>query len=102
MAEYKAKSSLYDGEVEEKKVEQIVSSPVRTKKKTIWDKIHEEFISEDGKSVGDYIVLDVLVPAIKKTISDIITNGIDMLLFGSSRSRGGTTVSRIPYGSYYD
>lgn len=90
--------------IEPKKVEAVVSNPVKTKKKSFWDKITDEFISEDGKDVGDYIIIDVLVPAIKKTISDIVTNGIDMILFGG---RGTKTTNNIPayrvsYRNYYD
>lgn len=104
MAEVKLKSSLDNKYVEEpKKVEQIVTSPVKMKKRSFWDKVHEEFISEDGKSVGDYILLDVLVPAIKKTISDIVTNGIDMILFGGTRSSNNSLPgTRVSYRTYYD
>lgn len=37
------------------------------------------FISEDAGNIKSYVVLDVLVPAIKKAIADIVTGGIDML-----------------------
>ena len=45
-------------------------------------KFADVFISEDVNNVKSYIVMDVLVPAIKKAISDIVTNGIDMILYG--------------------
>lgn len=103
MAEYKPKTSLTVVEEEPKKVEQIVTGTVKTKKKSFWSKVQDEFISEDGKSVGDYILLDVLVPAIKKTISDIVTNGIDMLLFGGRNTSGSYVPgSRVSYRNYYD
>jgi hypothetical protein len=45
---------------------------------------------------------DVLIPSFKKAIQDIVTNGIDMLLYGKvSGNRSGSNVSRISYGSYY-
>ena len=107
MEEYRPKSSLEvrrELEEEPRKVEQIVNGPVKTKKKSFWSKIHDEFISEDGKSVGDYILLDVLVPAIKKTISDIVTNGIDMILFGGTRTNNSSYIpgTRVSYRNYYD
>lgn len=85
------------------KVEKVVTSEVRTKKKTGFNKFADEFISEDAKNVKSYIVTDVLIPAVKKTISDIITNGIDMLLYGGkgSGSRSGSA-SKVSYRSYYD
>ena len=47
--------------------------------------------------------MDVLIPAIKKAISDIVTNGIDMLLYGESGGkRSGSVASKVSYRNYYD
>ena len=59
--------------------------------------------TEDAKSVGSYILLDVLVPAIKNAAYDMITNGISMMLFGSNKptnSRPINGVRSTPYVSY--
>ena len=65
-------------------------------------KFLSEFIADDIHNIKDYILWDVLLPAIKNAISDTVTNGIDMLLFGQTRTRGGNTVKRItPYSSLY-
>ena len=47
--------------------------------------------------------MDVLIPAAKNTVSDMVQTGIDMLLFGERRSRGTSnrTKSFVSYGSYY-
>ena len=37
--------------------------------------------------MSSYILHDVLVPAAKNTLSDIVSGGIEMLLFGDSRPR---------------
>lgn len=105
MQELKSINSFNEKEVvEPKKVEPVVSNPVKTKKKGFWSRVSEEFISEDGKGVGDYILIDVLVPAIKKTISDIVTNGIDMILYGNTRRSSNNSVPayRVSYRNYYD
>lgn len=61
------------------------------------------FISEDVNNVKSYIVMDVLVPAIKKAISDIVTNGIDMILYGEAgKSKKNSTASKVSYQKYYD
>ena len=66
------------------------------------------FIGETGMSVVDYIFRDVLVPAAKSTISDIIGNGIEMLLYGESTTRTGSRSRRdrvrtkVSYTDYYD
>lgn len=89
---------------EESRGRRRVRAKAIRQKRTFAQTIAEMFVGE-GRSIGDYILRDVLVPAAKSTINDMITTGIEMLLYGdggkpSSRSRDkrGTTVS---YGSYY-
>lgn len=87
----------------EKKIEKVISGSVKSKKKNEIQKFADVFISEDVNNVKSYIVLDVLVPAIKKAISDIVTNGIDMILYGESgRTKKNSTSSKISYRSYYE
>lgn len=86
----------------EKKVEKIVSGSVKTKKKNEVQKFADVFLSEDVHNVKSYILLDVLVPAIKKAISDIVTSGIDMILYGGSGHKKNTTSSsRVSYNKKY-
>lgn len=106
--DYTPNSNKYKKEQEEKKKEEkkltsVVSAGAKTKKKSEMAKLSDIFISEDIHNVKSYVFLDVLVPAIKKAISDIVTNGIDMILYGDSgqsdRKRSGA--SKVSYGSYY-
>lgn len=87
--------------IPEKSVEKVISGTAKTKKKS---KLKEVFVSEDVESVKSYILMDVLVPAVKKAISDIVTNGIDMILYGENGSdeHRKSTASKISYRSYYD
>ena len=88
---------------DEKRVEKVVSGKVKTKKKSEIKKFTDIFISEDIENVKSYILLDVFIPAVKKAISDIFTNGIDMLLYGDSgRSRRKPPVDRVSYNQRYD
>ena len=87
----------------EKKIEPVVSTPVKIKKKSEARKFADIFISEDVSNVKSYIFMDVLVPAIKKAVSDIVTDGIDMILYGSAgKSRKSSSASKVSYSSYYD
>ena len=88
---------------EEKKVEKIISGNAKAKKKSEFSKFADVFVSEDAGNVKSYILMDVLVPAVKKAISDIVTNGIDMLLYGETgvHKRNGAS-SKVSYRSYYD
>lgn len=102
--DYKPNSHKFrEGEsasADDKKIEKIVKGKVRTKPKSGISKISEVFISEDAANVKSYIVMDVLVPAVKKAISDIVRDGIDMILYGESRGRKGSSTSS--YVSYRD
>ena len=84
----------------EKRVEKVVQGGVKIKQNKI-HKFTDVFISEDITNVKSYILMDVLVPAIKKAVSDIVTNGIDMILYGET-GRNKKTGSKISYTNYYD
>lgn len=89
---------------EQKKVEKIVNGEVKTKEKSVFRKLGDIFLSEDAGKVKSYLVTDVIIPAIKDTIVDIVKNGIDMMFYGETRASnikkgGGTYVS---YSNYYN
>lgn len=100
--DYTPNSNKYKEEKnEERKVQKIVIGPVKTKKKSEAKKLVDTFISEDATKVKEYILMDVLVPAIKKAISDIVTNGIDMILYGGSgKAKSNIPGSRVSYVNY--
>jgi hypothetical protein len=99
---YKSKEEQTKTTDTEKRVEKVVQGKVQTKKNTI-HRFTDVFISEDIANVKSYIIMDVLVPAIKKAVSDIVTNGIDMILYGESgRNKNRSSGSKISYVNYYD
>lgn len=85
-----------------KKAGKVISGTAKQRKKSELRKFTDVFISEDVDSVKSYILIDVLVPAVKKAISDIVTNGIDMLLYGESKHNTSGAASKVSYRSYYD
>lgn len=92
----------------EKIVEAVVTGEVVRRKKPLGKRFLETFIGGDAKSVGQYIFLDVLIPAAKDTIADIVTQGIERTLFGEVRSssrrngmRPGGTNGFVNYNSRY-
>lgn len=89
--------------VEEKRIEKVVAGPVKTKKRSKFSQLTSEIISDDAKNVKSYVLGEVLIPAIKKAISDIVTDGIDIILYGESR-RGNrrSNADRVSYRSYYE
>ena len=79
--------------VPEKKVQTVVSGGAKTRKKSEAKKLADTFISEDAGNVKNYILGDVLIPAIKKAVCDIVTNGIEMILYGETGRSKGSTVN---------
>ena len=82
-------------------IEKVANGQVR--KKSEISKLAKIFISEDVSNVKNYVFMDVLVPAIKKAISDIVTNGVDMILYGGNgRSGSRSKADGVSYRNYYD
>ncbi len=109
MDNYRPNSHRYKEEQKEatenkEKVEKVVKGAVKTKKNSEFSKLTDVFISEDASNVKTYILSDVLIPAVKKLISDIVTDGIDMVLYGGSGRQGkrNSGASNISYRSFYD
>lgn len=88
----------------EKKIQKRVSKPAKTKKKGELRKIAEEFIVDDVKNIKTYVITDVLIPTIKDTIWDILTNTLDMFLFNGTKDhrKRGKSSPKISYRDYYD
>lgn len=89
------KSKEEQKQVPEKKVEKVVQGTVKAKKKSEIKKFTDVFISEDASSVKNYLFMDVFIPAMKKAVSDMVTTGIDMLLYGEP----GHTKRKGPSGN---
>lgn len=107
MPEYISNSHRSKEEATKKKVEPIVTGKA-VKRANNKRKLANTFISEDINNVKSYIVMDILIPAVKKAVSDIVTNGIDMMLYGETgrsnkdRERRRTNVDYVSYSRYSD
>ena len=94
MEEYKTNSDKSRQEQSEKKVEAVISGKAKTRKKGEMQKFADVFIAEDANNVKSYI---------KKAISDIVTTGIDMILYGEAgRTRKNGSASKVSYRNYYE
>ena len=83
---------------EKKEIKKVISGTAKPKTNE-FRKFTNIFISEDVKNVKEYILMDVLVPTIKKTI----LGAIDMILNGGSSSYSGrSSTSKVSYRKYYD
>lgn len=99
---YKSKEMKANEKTEERRVQKVVTGKAKTKKNEL-RRIADTFISEDASKVKSHLFLEVLVPAIKKVISDVVTDGIDMILYGGSGGgHKSKSSNKISYRSYYD
>ena len=97
---YKSKEAAKNGETASPKVPVVAKGVVKTKKKSGVSKLADVFISTDISNVKDYLIMDVLVPTVKKGI----IGAIDMILNGghSSSSRSYSNSPKVSYRKFYD
>jgi hypothetical protein len=93
---HKSKSS--DPSKPEKNIEKIITGEAIQRKKTLGSKFKEVLSGEDARSVGAYILFDVIIPAAKSMLADAATQGLERILFGDSRRSSSST--RTGYTSY--
>lgn len=74
---------------EKKQLSPVVNGQVIKKKKSEARKFVDMFVAEDKETMKSFIFEDVIIPAAKKIISDIV----DAILYGES---GGSNKSRRP------
>lgn len=103
---HKSKAAIVptNNDPEKKKVTKPVAKAVKTKKAP-GRTLVESFVTDDLPAVKDYLIFDVLIPATKNAISDLVTTGIEMILFGeSTHRRSGSRTStnqKVSYSNYY-
>ena len=103
MEDYPSNSNKSRSQDEPKKIEKVVSGPVKTRKKSEFRKFTDVFVSEDINSVKHYIFMDVIVPVVKKAIVDVVSDGVNMLMYGDAGSHSkNNPSSRVSYRSFYD
>ena len=83
---------------EKKKIEKVTVGQAKIKKKSGISKFFGNLVSEDAQDIKTYLFKDIVIPTIKKTISDTV----DMILYGGSRKDRSSISSRVSYRSFYD
>lgn len=119
--EFKPNSNKYKQEQEakkaesvdistKKKVSKVVQGEAKKQKRSFGKILFNTFIDENVEDVKGYLIYDVLVPAIKENIADLINSAVSMLFFGETyrrvsrrngngNSNGG---SKINYNGYFN
>lgn len=74
--------------------ERITTKDVIPRSKPLGKRIAESFTGDSAKTVGQYLLFDVVIPAAKALALDMLSQGGERLLYGDSRGR-----SRLQSGS---
>lgn len=105
MEEFKGNSNKSKEQAEEKKLTPVVKGNVTIKKDSVGKKFSDVFLSDTVDNVKSYLLFDIIVPAVKDLIVDMITSGTNMLVNGdagrshsSGKKKSGGHTS---YTSYY-
>ena len=99
MDEYKGNS--HREKKEEKTAHKVISGKAKVGGKPRGN-IFDLFIAEDAGSIRDYLIMDVIVPAIRDTLVDIIISGVKMTFYGETGNVKKSGSSRTSYSDYYE
>lgn len=65
-------------------------------------KSNMRLVSEDAKSVGSYVMVDIIIPKIKELITSGFKYAIDFIFYGSKGAKGSKPgIGTVSYSSYY-
>jgi len=79
----------------------VTLGKVVTRKKPLGRRFLDTFIAGDGHSVGHYVVFEILVPAFRDLIADVVSQGVEKMVYGDARSSSRRTGARPGSGSNY-
>ena len=84
---HKTREAAAEQAVDREPIEKVVTGKVITRKVPWWKKFGQSMIADDATNVGEYILTDVVIPATKNLIVDMVGQSIERMLFGQSRNR---------------
>lgn len=79
-----------------KKIEKVGDGKA-VKKKSGLKELTDGFIQEDVNTVRTYLWRDILLPAFKKTLWEMVTGCADMFLYGGERAPKGKNYDRVSW-----
>lgn len=73
-------------------VQKIIEGKVIVRKKPWYRRAANSMVADDASSIGEFVLTDVVIPAFKNLIADVVMQGTGRVLYGSTyrggRSRG--------------
>lgn len=99
MAEHKFDVIATDGPTPPPTEEKHPVKQANVKPPTLAQKVKRAFIANEVGDVKSYALFDVVIPAAKRVIKDLIMNSIDMVFYGKPMGRERSR-DRSPYYDY--
>lgn len=98
------KSRQPEPEQEVRVANPVISGVAVERKEPLRKKFLQAYAGDSAQSVGQYLLMDVVVPGTKNIISDLVTQGINRLLYGSNRPAGarGVVGQAQSYGKFFN
>lgn len=72
---------------EREKITPVIHGKVIQKKPNIFKRAARNMVADDVSNVGDFVVANVLLPAVRNLMYDIISQGTHQVLYGTARGR---------------
>lgn len=85
-------------------VSPVIQGDVIERKEPLRKKFLQAYAGDSAQSVGQYLLMDVVVPGTKNIIADLVTQGINRLLYGGSRPVQNGIRSNVGggYGKFFN
>lgn len=80
---------------ERPKLEKVIQGEVVKRKKPVGRRIRETFTTDDAQSVGQFVLMDVIVPTVKDLIFEIVTQSLSRTMYGAV---GHRAINRLAQG----
>lgn len=95
---HKSKEEQQQQAAEKKKIDKVITNPVKMKKSGIRT-VKDVIMSGDTEDVKTYVIWDILVPTVKRAISEIV----DMIIWGKGGKQGKrSTADYVSYNKFSD
>lgn len=71
------------------RAKRVTSGEAVKRRKPLGKQFKETFVGGDFRSATQYVIFDVMVPSVRDMMFDAFTEGMQRLIFGDTRRRGG-------------
>lgn len=85
---------------QDKNIKRVTSDDPIRRKRSLGSRFRENFVAGDAKSAVDFVMFDVMLPAVKDAFVEVTSQFFEKLVYGDSRRRrsGSTTPQSGPTG----